>query len=640
MRFLLCLSTLLVLGNPLAAAEPTPPNTLSISEKMAGWELLFDGKTTDGWRNYKQDDVSDGWVIEDGALIRKDNGAGDIITKDQYEHFELMLDYKISPEGNSGLMFHVQETEQRPWQTGPEVQIQDNVDGHDPQKAGWLYQLYQPSKPRWAQKAEAEYNLPQYLDATRPAGEWNQIYLRISPQQCEVDMNGVRYYTFKKGSADWNKRVANSKFSKFENFGKPTKGHLCLQDHGDLVAFRNIKIRKLTGDTEAIDPVDGQLNLKPVAAFPNLKWKGWSPVTDDGKINKFRPLTLTHAGDGSDRIFVATQEGVIHVFENDPEAEQETEIFLDLTDKVAPYRKANEEGLLGLAFHPDYKNNGQFFVYYSSLLEPRVSIISRFTVSDDNPNKADADSEFIVMRIEQPFSNHNGGSIEFGPDGYLYVGLGDGGSADDPFGNGQNLETLLGSILRIDVDEQQDGKNYAIPEDNPFVETPNAQPEIFAYGLRNTWRLGFDAKTGWLWAADVGQNLWEEINIIQKGGNYGWSVRESAHIFGSNGVEANAGMIDPLWEYDHQVGKSITGGYVYRGTRLPEHQGTYFYADYVTSRHWGLKYDHQNNQVLGNYAIPGESLQPLAYGQDENLELYFTTETLDGKGIYKYVPTN
>ena len=201
-------------------------NQLTDEEEEAGWKLLFDGKTTDGWRNYRRDRIGEGWQVVEGTLVRAEGGAGDIITEDQYAAFELKLEYRIESEGNSGLMYHVTEEANTPWMTGPEIQIQDNVDGHDPQKAGWLYQLYSAEE-----------------DATKPVGEWNELHILITPEKCEQYMNGVKYCEYVKGSDDWNERVAASKFGKMPLFGKPTEGHICLQDHGDPVAFRNIKIR-------------------------------------------------------------------------------------------------------------------------------------------------------------------------------------------------------------------------------------------------------------------------------------------------------------------------------------------------------------------------------------------------------------
>lgn len=212
------------------AAALLLPFTACVTDSHSGkeWTVLFDGSSTDHWRNYRADGLSDGWKIVDGALTRAAGGAGDIVTKEQYGAFELVLEYKISKGGNSGIMFHVTEEAGAPWHTGPEIQVQDNVDAHDPQLSGWLYQLYKPT-----------------VDATKPVGEWNKVRVLMTPEKSAVWMNGVHYYDFVKGSDDWNERVAASKFKEFANFGKPTRGHICLQDHGDEVAYRNIKIRSL-----------------------------------------------------------------------------------------------------------------------------------------------------------------------------------------------------------------------------------------------------------------------------------------------------------------------------------------------------------------------------------------------------------
>jgi hypothetical protein len=222
-RSMIVLITIMSLATIQVRSEQ--PNSLTDQEKSAGFKLLFDGKTMDGWRNYKKSEISDGWKVVDGALTRVAS-AGDIITKDQYGAFELLIDYKISPGGNSGVMYHVSEEGKAPWHSGPEIQIQDNKDGKDPQKAGWLYQLYKSDQ-----------------DATKPAGEWNQLRIVITPTKCEHYMNGVKYCEYVKGSADWDERVAKSKFAKMPLFGKLTSGHICLQDHGNEVAYRNIKIR-------------------------------------------------------------------------------------------------------------------------------------------------------------------------------------------------------------------------------------------------------------------------------------------------------------------------------------------------------------------------------------------------------------
>lgn len=367
----------------------------------------------------------------------------------------------------------------------------------------------------------------------------------------------------------------------------------------------------VVGLLPAADPpqpmLDTPLAIKAVRAFPELKFR--------------RPVFLTNAGDGTNRIFVGQQTGKIFVFPNKPDVE-EPELFLDWEAKTIYKDEMFEEGILGLAFHPKFKTNGEFFLYYTE--PPHVSVISRFKVSQADPNKADPASEEQLLRIPQPYWNHNGGTICFGPDGYLYIGLGDGGSANDPHKNGQNLKTVLGKILRIDVDHKDAGKNYAIPKDNPWVGQKDAAPEAYAMGIRNSWRISFDRKTGALWCADVGQDLWEEINIITKGGNYGWSLREGLHKF-KDGADARPDLIDPIWEYHHSIGKSITGGVVYRGKKLPELEGCYLYGDFVSGKLWALKYDDKAKKVIANYSLQGDNLPVMTYGEDEAGEVYFTT---------------
>jgi len=367
-------------------------------------------------------------------------------------------------------------------------------------------------------------------------------------------------------------------------------------------------------------------------AFPDLKWTGWEPVTDTGKANPLRLIHLTHAGDGSNRLFVPQQQGVIHVFPNDPAQAKQTKIFLDLTDRVKYADNTNEEGFLGMAFPPNYKQSGEFFVFYTPKGGKMRNVVSRFRVSKDDPDRADPASEEILLTFEKPFWNHDGGSVCFGPDGMLYVFHGDGGAGGDPFDNGQNLKTLLGKILRIDITKKDAGLPYAIPADNPFVGKDGARGEVWAYGFRNIWRMGFDRKTGELWAADVGQNLYEEINIVTKGGNYGWNRRESFHPFGARGVGNNKDMIDPIWEYHHDVGKSITGGTVYRGTRVPELDGHYLYGDYVSGRVWALKYE--GGRVTANRPVKWTGAPVFTFGEDERGEQYLLTATTNGRGIY------
>jgi len=630
---LACLGGLLP-ASIVARGEQTP-NTLSEAERRAGWKLLFDGESAEAFRNYRRKGIGDGWQVRDGALVRAAKGAGDIVSRDQFGAFELQLEYRISPGGNSGIMFHVTEEEDAPWKTGPEVQILDNAAGKDPQKAGWLYQLYAPTVPAWIRKFEEEAGRtpPEHLDATRPAGEWNHVYLRVAPGGGEVAINGVVYERFSKGSRDWHERVAKSKFAAYEKFGRADRGHICLQDHGDLVAFRSIKVRELPEDGSPIPFEDGTAAVEAVPAFPEATWEGWSPESADGTpVTPLRPLVVTHAGDGTGRRFVLDQSGMIHVFKPGSTAGK---LFLDLRPGTAPWGKHNEEGLLGLAFHPNYRANGQIFLTYFQDKDAPVEHLARFTVSPDDADRADPASEELVLAVKQPFWNHNGGSIAFGPDGYLYWGLGDGGSRDDPYGNGQRLDTLLGKILRIDVDRRQDGRAYAIPADNPFVGRADARGEIFASGFRNPWQLAFDSATGKLWAADVGQEQWEEVNVVTKGGNYGWSVREGTRPFGNR--TAAADFIDPVWEYDHQIGKSITGGFVYRGKAIPELVGAYLYGDFVSGRLWALKLDEATGKAT-NLAIPWNGLPIFGFGSDADGEAYVLTSSATGQGVCRLAP--
>jgi len=333
-----------------------------------------------------------------------------------------------------------------------------------------------------------------------------------------------------------------------------------------------------------------------------------------------QPVDFQHAPDGSHRLFVVEQKGVIHIFENNPDV-KESKIFLDLTSQVRLGH--SEEGMLGLAFHPRFKDNGYFFVDYIAD-NPRRSVVARFRIKPDSPWQADVKSQQIILEVGQPYGNHNGGQIAFGPDGYLYIALGDGGAGGDPHGHGQNRATFLGSILRIDVDHASEGKNYAIPQDNPFVEnTEGYREEIYAYGLRNPWRFSFDPVTKWLWAGDVGQDKpYEEIDIIEKGKNYGWNIMEGLHCFKPAQNCNQEGLTLPIWEYTLEGGgRSITGGHVYRGKKVPSLQGFYIYADFVSGRVWALKYDGRNTPV-NSLISHNPNLYPSSFGIDENGELY------------------
>lgn len=356
---------------------------------------------------------------------------------------------------------------------------------------------------------------------------------------------------------------------------------------------------------------ESPLPVKMVRAWPKLKVR--------------RPVAIANAGDGSGRVFVCTQQGIVHIMPKDGDG-TETQVFLDIEEKVTYKDKENEEGLLGLAFHPKFKQNGEFFVFYTTSETPHTSVLSRFKVSKDNPNVADPKSEEELFRIPpKMYWNHNGGGLAFGADGYLYVGIGDGGSANDPHNNGQNLETILGKILRIDVNSKSEGLKYGIPKDNPFVGKDKARGEIYAYGLRNPWGLSFDKPTGLFYVADVGQDLWEEIDLVTKGGNYGWRLREGFHKF-KDGSEARPDLIEPIWEYHHNVGKSITGGHVYRGKKTSELAGYYLYADYISGLVWGLKYDEKAKKVVANRPIDAPkspyNLPIVSFGIAEDGEVY------------------
>jgi glucose/arabinose dehydrogenase len=421
--------------------------------------------------------------------------------------------------------------------------------------------------------------------------------------------------------------------------GLRTPADPCLAPDGKSILVPETE----TGTLRAIPAVvPGQevdqrpLPVETALAFPDLHWAGWSPESPAGKVTPHRPLVLTHACDGSNRVFVATQRGVIHVFPNEPKATQ-TKVFLDIQDQVYYSDEENEQGFLGLAFHPNYKKTGEFFVFYTLRKPALTNVLCRYRVSKDDPDRADPSSREELLRIKRPFWNHDGGTVVFGPDGYLYLALGDGGAADDPFSNGQNLKTLLAKVLRIDVDHKDPGKPYAVPKDNPFVGRQDACPEVWAYGLRNVWRMAFDRQTGVLWASDVGQNLYEEIDHIEKGGNYGWKLREGLHPFGPGGSGPRPDLIEPIWEYHHDVRKSLTGGLVYRGRGVPELQGLYLYGDYVTTKIWALGYDPAQKRVVANHPLPDRGVPILSFGEDEQGETYLLTYSPTGQGVYKFV---
>jgi glucose/arabinose dehydrogenase len=326
------------------------------------------------------------------------------------------------------------------------------------------------------------------------------------------------------------------------------------------------------------------------------------------------PLYLT-APPGDPRLFIVEQTGAIRVVQDGALLPTP---FLDLSGQVSI---GGEQGLLGLAFYPDYATSGRFVVHYTDVAGDTQ--VSSFQVSAD-PNVADAASEQTILTADQPYANHNGGQILFGPDGFLYLGLGDGGSSDDPEGRGQNLSELLGSILRLDV---QAGSGYTVPADNPFVGQPEAQPEIWSYGLRNPWRFSFDRLTGDLYIADVGERRLEEVDVAAaedgagRGTNYGWDIMEGSECLG--GGQCNqTGLTLPAFEYRHDEGCSITGGYVYRGSAIPALQGLYFFADFCQG--WVRSFRYAGGEALELTDWPG--LAPggtiSSFGEDASGELY------------------
>ncbi len=329
-----------------------------------------------------------------------------------------------------------------------------------------------------------------------------------------------------------------------------------------------------------------------------------------------RPLLLTNANDGSNRMFIVEQAGYIWVMEN---GQILTQPFLDISGIVNS--TSNERGLLGLAFHPQYAENGQFYVNYSNV--DGDTVVARYKVLEANANVADPSSASFVIQIDQPYSNHNGGDLAFGPDGYLYIGMGDGGSQGDPQGNGQNPQALLGKMLRLDVDSAEP---YAAPPDNPYATDPTIAPEIWALGLRNPWRFSFDRLTGDLYIADVGQNLWEEINFQpagQGGVNYGWNIMEASVRY--SGEPVKEGLTPPFAEYSHaQGGCSVTGGYVYRGAEIPALNGVYFYGDYCSGIIWSSFRNAEGAWQTNIFMDTNYSIS--SFGEDEMGELYLVNQ--------------
>jgi glucose/arabinose dehydrogenase len=374
------------------------------------------------------------------------------------------------------------------------------------------------------------------------------------------------------------------------------------------------------------------------ADFPKIDLRPVYP-----KITLQRPLWMSEVPYGSGRMFVIEQAGRILVMPGDHNA-SEYKVALDITGRQP--QEDTEEGLLGMAFHPKFKENQKVYVHYNQH-NPRRSVVSEVLMSKTDRDVIDISTERILLEVPQPYGNHKGGCTIFGPDGYLYISFGDGGTVlGDPHNNGQRLNVLLGKILRIDVDTRSDDKAYGIPKDNPFVGKERSLPEIYTYGMRNPWRMSFDTKTGLLWAGDVGQDKWEEVDIIKKGGNYGWRIREGLHPYKTNGVPANITLIDPIIEYPHNTdlgkehtpGASVTGGYVYRGAKIPALSGVYIYGDFVAGTIWGARYESGHLLQDGVLLEMPKMLNPprniSSFAQDLAGEVYVVA--FDGK-IYEIV---
>jgi len=329
------------------------------------------------------------------------------------------------------------------------------------------------------------------------------------------------------------------------------------------------------------------------------------------------PIGMEIPNDGTGRLFVLEQGGRIRIIQNGVLVATP---FLDITSNL---ESGGEKGLLGLAFHPNFSSNRRFFVYYTRRLSLQLqSVFSEYAVSSSNPNQADASSERILLVVNQPFDNHNGGQLAFGRDGFLYIGLGDGGSEGDPQGNGQNLQTPLGKILRIDVDGAfAPGKQYAIPADNPFTP-PSGLPEIWAYGLRNPWRFSFDRLTGKLFVGDVGQDSFEEVDIITKAGNFGWNKMEASHCYPPGGSCTTAGLILPIMEYAHNAsgGEAIIGGFVYRGSAIAGLAGAYVFGDLYSGHIWAGVQD--SGGIWSQTLVLNHNLIVSSFGQDAAGERY------------------
>jgi glucose/arabinose dehydrogenase len=356
--------------------------------------------------------------------------------------------------------------------------------------------------------------------------------------------------------------------------------------------------------------------MRPIRVFRGVKLK--------------RPIQVVVRPDRPDDLFVVEQPGRVLILDRTTPDQSTAKVFLDIRPGVR--MKHNEEGLLSMAFSPEVATDRTFYLYYTAS-SPRRAVLSRFKIASDGT--ADPESEEVLLEVAQPFGNHNGGTVLVGPDGMLYLAVGDGGAANDPMGHGQNLGTLLATVLRIDPSGTEDERAYRIPADNPFVSDASAKPEIWAYGLRNIWRMSFDRETGELWAGDVGQNQWEEIDLIRKGGNYGWRFREGTHRFDRATPPEDSVFIEPVVDYPRSDGISVTGGFVYRGKARPAAVGVYLYADYQSGRIWGLRAE-DGKLIEGPKQIARLRNSLISsFGEDADGELWLCTfegDAMSGEG--------
>ncbi|HNB50529.1 MAG TPA: PQQ-dependent sugar dehydrogenase, partial [Anaerolineales bacterium] len=504
--------------------------------------------------------------------------------------------------------------------------------GESSVQAQWLQQALAASTSPWkiVYMHHAPYSSGAYEGSTTwarwPYAEWgadavlaghDHIYERLEIDGIPYFVNGLGGYPSR---YDFTTSLPESQVRYQEKHGamRVTATETTLTFDFFTVDGEQIDTLTLSRENGVAEPAETAqpTPLPSVVSFPDPTNYGWQTVGTGYNS----PILATHAGDGTNRVFVVEQGGAIRIL-------GQTNSFLDIHGRVGD--EGNEQGLLGLAFHPDYEENGYFYVNYTDTNGDTV--IARYTVSADDPNRADPTSELILLQIRQPYPNHNGGHLAFGPDGYLYIATGDGGSGGDPQGNGQSLSTLLGKLLRIDVNTEP----YVSPTENPFTDSYGLK-EIWAYGLRNPWRFSFDRLTHDLFIGDVGQDEWEEINFVPAGTsgglNFGWNYLEGTHTY-EGSVPTGLALTGPIWEYSHSIGTcSVTGGVVYRGSVLPAWNGIYLYGDFCSGQVWGLLRDA--NGVWQNQLLFVTGLNITSFGEDETGEVYLVARQGE---IYKLI---